>query len=797
MVGQYRKASPREPHPTFINKGQAVRVLLTLIKSQLIDNAIYFVVAAVIAAVLVVAVIAVTLSEELTYLSSYALALILTTPIFFCIGSYAVGLTQTYIDRTIGISALLPTQPVRDWQIFLARFVIGTLVILTVLGPLAITGAILWRLLGPPQWLFHGWVADVFIGFSLTCMTCYCLGFYAGRRAEKLASALRPLPLTVIILLLVIIKGFGRPLLIVLVPLLVLLLFLCCKRSIGQSMKTVATGFMVIFFLIIPLSLGRYVYDGILVAKIDATAKISPSGVLRPEIENDPNITEHSEASGSVNPWPWHRCIVHALLGSHSWEFTKRFYAGHYLLEDSGIIQYFESLEKGVRHSYYPLGTWGPFIELIHFDEVGGQLVCHHKELESYLEKDTWEWDGAVVLYVGPEGMSTNRHEAIGQFESPVIYLRLASEWLKRPPVSFVYDKKTHRFFAFDFEAQTMRIGPKLPHGPICPVDIGYSEEADLFAVSFSHPHHTYSRYQVPPENLTTKGYLPVFNESGRIDLLDPNTLELRGPAGYLPRPRTPAGWAAAKLRDLLGYDVDIISLRPRIGPPLKGDMEGEYLGLVTGSLSRQGMWASVAIFDKDGRLVKTAHSEANFFKQPWGPALSVAKYFFESLHPPVSTLASFFTAYSFDARSTHRALFLMPNSFVAMTRDYQGNIFYMFVIVLLLMLPGLLLAGVLAWRVDRDAVEIGLSLNARRLWLAGTLCFGLVGYTTYRLTRPVIALVTCANCGNPRRPDMEKCHRCGSPWHVPELTPPPWRVLDGARVHDCSTARTEETTAQ
>jgi hypothetical protein len=29
----------------------------------------------------------------------------------------------------------------------------------------------------------------------------------------------------------------------------------------------------------------------------------------------------------------------------------------------------------------------------------------------------------------------------------------------------------------------------------------------------------------------------------------------------------------------------------------------------------------------------------------------------------------------------------------------------------------------------------------------------------------------------------MDKCHRCGSPWHVPELTPPAWRVVDGDAV--------------
>jgi len=115
------------------------------------------------------------------------------------------------------------------------------------------------------------------------------------------------------------------------------------------------------------------------------------------------------------------------------------------------------------------------------------------------------------------------------------------------------------------------------------------------------------------------------------------------------------------------------------------------------------------------------------------------------------------------------------------MARDYEGNIFYKFLLVLLLMLPGILFAGLLGWLVSRDAVIIGLSHNARRFWLAGTLVFGLPAYITYRLTRPKITFVTCTNCGKPRRPDTDICHRCGSKWEVPELTPPAWRVLNGA----------------
>jgi hypothetical protein len=44
----------------------------------------------------------------------------------------------------------------------------------------------------------------------------------------------------------------------------------------------------------------------------------------------------------------------------------------------------------------------------------------------------------------------------------------------------------------------------------------------------------------------------------------------------------------------------------------------------------------------------------------------------------------------------------------------------------------------------------------------------------------------------------MAKCHRCGSKWLVPELTPPAWRVLKGAeKVDGGSTADAEETVVE
>jgi hypothetical protein len=150
-----------------------------------------------------------------------------------------------------------------------------------------------------------------------------------------------------------------------------------------------------------------------------------------------------------------------------------------------------------------------------------------------------------------------------------------------------------------------------------------------------------------------------------------------------------------------------------------------------------------------------------------------------ESVHPPILTIASFFAAPDVDARAGQRALFLMPNSFVAMRRDRIGeSLAAQSVDALWAMFPAIVLAGLLAWRVMRAAKAVGLSGSARVGWALATLAFGLPAYITYRLTRPTDVLVTCANCGRARRPDYGRCHHCNSPWRVPELVPPAWRVL-------------------
>jgi hypothetical protein len=455
-----------------------VRALSILIKRQIVDGVGYFVIAIFASAVLIVVNICIALTEELGYPSLYTVILIITMPILFCIGSYALGLSQAYNDRTSGITALLSVMPLTRGQILLAQVVVAALVILIALGPLAIVGAILWGFLGPPEWLFRDWVSDVFVGMSLTAFGCYCLGLYAGQRAETFTSGLRALLLAPILLLLIIVKGFGWPLIIVLLPFVVVSLLRCRRSSGSNSMATTATGFIVLVLLAILFFWGRYLCDGLLVEKMPGSVKISPSGLLPIEIENDPNAFDHSYASARVSLIPEYNSIVgHLFLSSGVlYDLLEPFKASHQHLERLGIIEYFQSRARGKN---YPRHVH-PFY-LIHIDEMNGQLVFSRPDPDNGGYQYNWERKKITKLYAGPKGVSPTPHSNLGLFGSPVVYIGPPVVYSESPATCLVYDGRSRCFFAIDFENQTVRRGAELKDSTIRPLEIGSSANIYTF----------------------------------------------------------------------------------------------------------------------------------------------------------------------------------------------------------------------------------------------------------------------------------------------------------------------------
>ena len=556
------------------------------------------------------------------------------------------------------------------------------------------------------------------------------------------------------------------------------------KSRISYPVRVLATGLVVLTLLSTPFFWFRFLCENTLVNRMPRDSRdtfIMPSGLVPPELENDPNVFRHSHVVASNR------------------------YRREFLF--LGIVDYFEARVPGGRHSniyYYNKND----DDWMYFDERIG-LIIHRETMHDKTKRLK-----KVQLYVGPEGISETADKSLGRFTAPITD---STSW--GWPLRTVYDKKLRRFFTIDFEKRTVLKGPQLgKDDDHKPVQIGYlgKNHQALLNLDWGPPDLKLSEEDIKKRGLTiapnrpkptplpggTPGwiipivrksleyayageYLLVLDKTGRIDLLNRKTLEFTGTAGFLPSPQF-SSTELAKDADLLGYYAF----------PLAFTTDKEYRGMCVASVCREGSTLALSVFDEKGKRIKTSHtmlkkrvgsrshyipsSRAVYFEAPWAPASTIGKYLVENLHPPLLSIVSFFTADSFEAGAGHRGLFILPNSFVAMKgRDIHKNIGARFYAALLIILPSIILAILLAWRVSKDITTVGLSENVKLYWLIGTLAFGLPAYITYRLTRPKITLVTCANCGNPRRPDMEKCHRCGSKWRVPELTPPTWRVVD------------------
>ena len=537
------------------------------------------------------------------------------------------------------------------------------------------------------------------------------------------------------------------------------------KSKIKYAVKVFAAGFIVIVLLSVPLFWLRLICQEILGKNLPSEAKniyMQPSGLVPPEIENDPNVVRHSSVSAYMDTGE---------------------------LPLYGIVNCFKAEEPAV---YYYFGEehWA------YFDKKLGLFVCAYTPFINVDGKT--KLAKTVTLYVGPEGISETAAQNLGRFIIPIVDTENINP---DSPVLTGYDKELRCFFVVNLEKRVVTKGPQLSkddfHKPIqigrlsgisesgltcLPPEVNDTDEKgdsdgkhirDKLKPIINYTYHSAGQYEL------------VLDESGQIDLLDKKTLTFAGKAGFLPALQTLFGSKdAVTPKDLLDYSVF----------PLTFKDDNKYRGCFVRTVSREGTSMALAVFDEKGKMIKCDYtkvrisnsvetmqsSDAFFFGSPAAPVVTIIRYLLENLQPPILSMASFVTADSFSAVAGHNALFILPNSFVAMTaRRIDQTITAKLFLAVFIIFPSLVLSIWLTCKVARDAAMVGLSDRVKFYWKLGTTLFGLSAYITYRLTRPDITLVTCENCGKLRRPDMENCHRCGGKWHIQELTPPAWRVVD------------------
>jgi ABC-type transport system involved in multi-copper enzyme maturation permease subunit len=206
--------------------------MLTLIKREIQDHIVYFLGAVILTAILICLTVFAT--DNIVYQYDHEdsvtyIGLSLPVIVMLMIGFSGMGISQMYTDRARKISAFLSTLPVSRSQILLARIVTGILAILIVVLPFIITSMVMTYLFAPPIPVFSDMIFDIFAVIFLLGFACYCLGLMTGWTAGKIAPMLGCLGLTFILSSLIIVKGFG---------ILILIIVACLIRTWQKFITT-------------------------------------------------------------------------------------------------------------------------------------------------------------------------------------------------------------------------------------------------------------------------------------------------------------------------------------------------------------------------------------------------------------------------------------------------------------------------------------------------------------------------------------------------------------------------------
>ena len=196
--------------------------MFALIKREIRDHIVYLILASSLAVIFILVSFSIISKFEYITEARYDLVGIpvgvgVPAVTIVIIGICGLGAAQMYSDKTRKISAFLSTLAVSRGRILLARIITGILVILTLLVPLAITAVILLRLYVPPVLIYPGMVFEIFVTVFLMAFACYCIGLQIGWNSNAVTPSLGALFLTGILVPLIIVKGFGLQIVVILV----------------------------------------------------------------------------------------------------------------------------------------------------------------------------------------------------------------------------------------------------------------------------------------------------------------------------------------------------------------------------------------------------------------------------------------------------------------------------------------------------------------------------------------------------------------------------------------------------
>lgn len=191
--------------------------MFALIRREIRDHIAFFIGAVILSGILIGISVSVLYQFERFGPAMRDTGAVIVVVTIIIIGFFAMGAIQMYTDRTRRISAFVLTLPVGRGRILLARMAAGILAILILLVPLAVATIILLRLFTPPIPAYSGMLLEVFAGTFLAAFACYCIGLQAGWNSNRLGPSLGGLGLTCVLVSIILVKGYGLHVTVILV----------------------------------------------------------------------------------------------------------------------------------------------------------------------------------------------------------------------------------------------------------------------------------------------------------------------------------------------------------------------------------------------------------------------------------------------------------------------------------------------------------------------------------------------------------------------------------------------------
>ncbi len=173
-------------------------------------------------------------------------------PIIVGTALFAFSLFQMYGDHAaLALLSVLSPRPL----IILARLIVGVLLagIIVAVFALAIAAGVLYGLMRWPESFPPSERISLFIGLFEIGLASYCLGLMAAQRSRTFSTAFRAWPLVLIVASLIVARGMGRPLVILLVSLIVISLLHLLTAERHPRLAPVVVGPAVLMLTLAPL----------------------------------------------------------------------------------------------------------------------------------------------------------------------------------------------------------------------------------------------------------------------------------------------------------------------------------------------------------------------------------------------------------------------------------------------------------------------------------------------------------------------------------------------------------------